>query len=101
MRSVSIRRWTIWYTPVSFSPPSHRSGHVHVGVGQQRGDGRFPFTVAGDCRAVLGRRSIAEEGKLEAVQLTNDHNVREPVELKKLKEAHPSRRRSCMRGRRA
>lgn len=123
MRSVSIRRWTIWYTPVSFSPPSHHSGHVHVGVGQQRGDGRFlprvrlslqqplhhreryrcllPFTVAGDCRAVLGRRSIAEEGKLEAVQLTNDHNVREPAELKKLKEAHPSRRRSCMRGRRA
>lgn len=50
---------------------------------------------------MLGRRSIAEEGKLEAVQLTNDHNVREPVELKKLKEAHPSRRRSCMRGRRA
>ena len=50
---------------------------------------------------MLGRRSIVEEGKLEAVQLTNDHNVREPAELKKLKEAHPSRRRSCMRGRRA
>ena len=44
--------------------------------------------VAGDCRAVLGRSTT--EDNIEAIQLTNDHNVREPAELKKLKEAHPS-----------
>lgn len=44
--------------------------------------------TAGDCRAVLGRST--SEDKVEAIQLTNDHNVREPSELKKLKEAHPS-----------
>ncbi|KAK8821720.1 protein phosphatase 2C [Blastocystis sp. ATCC 50177/Nand II] len=44
---------------------------------------------AGDCRAVLGKKS--EEG-VSAVALTKDHNIREPEELKKLKAAHPKER---------
>lgn len=81
-----------------------------MGIEQLRFDNRFLFStafiyenhcviangwfskggswVAGDCRAVLGRSTT--EDNIEAIQLTNDHNVREPAELKKLKEAHPS-----------
>lgn len=45
------------------------------------------FIVAGDCRAVLGRK---RSSSTEAVVLTHDHNIREPEELKKLKTEHPS-----------
>lgn len=50
----------------------------------------LPLILAGDCRAVLGRQS-ALHGAVEAVALTHDHNIREPAELRKLKQAHPSR----------
>lgn len=45
------------------------------------------FIIAGDCRAVLGRK---RSSSTEAVVLTHDHNIREPEELKKLKAEHPS-----------
>lgn len=54
---------------------------------RQRYSIRLAFTVAGDCRAVLGKKS---EDTITAVPLTKDHNIREPEELKKLKAAHPS-----------
>ena len=44
--------------------------------------------LAGDCRAVLGKKK--SDATTKAVVLTNDHNIREPEELKKLKAAHPS-----------
>lgn len=47
---------------------------------------------AGDCRAVLGRTSLRGDA-VEAIALTHDHNIREPSELRKLKQAHPSSRR--------
>lgn len=46
------------------------------------------FIIAGDCRAVLGRKRSSSS--TEAVVLTHDHNIREPEELKKLKAEHPS-----------
>lgn len=47
-------------------------------------------SLAGDCRAVLGRLSPRSDA-VEAIALTHDHNIREPAELRKLKQAHPSR----------
>lgn len=47
------------------------------------------FIIAGDCRAVLGRKR-SSSSSTEAVVLTHDHNIREPEELKKLKAEHPS-----------
>mmetsp|Transcript_19504 Transcript_19504/g.27388 ORF Transcript_19504/g.27388 Transcript_19504/m.27388 type:complete len:377 (+) Transcript_19504:293-1423(+) len=44
---------------------------------------------AGDCRAVLARKSSDSE-KLEAIALSNDHNAREPVEQAKLRALHPN-----------
>lgn len=49
---------------------------------------RSPIYVAGDCRAVLGRK---KSSTTEAIALTHDHNIREDEELKKLKAAHPSK----------
>lgn len=53
----------------------------------------YKSQIAGDCRAVLGRENKTEGGRIEAIQLTHDHNVREATELKKLKAAHP---RTCV-----
>ena len=50
----------------------------------------LPSSLAGDCRAVLGRLSPRSDA-VEAIALTHDHNIREPAELRKLKQAHPSR----------
>lgn len=67
--------------------PGHRDDLRQSLRCRQRYSIRPPFTVAGDCRAVLGKKS---DDTITAVPLTKDHNIREPEELKKLKAAHPS-----------
>ncbi len=44
---------------------------------------------AGDCRAVLARKSDDESGTLESVALSRDHNAREELEQKILMALHP------------
>lgn len=60
-------------------------------------DGHLYVANAGDCRAVLGRRTRVARGwvrggkeeVMEAIALSNDHNAREETEQAKLRKLHP------------
>ncbi len=49
-----------------------------------------PISPAGDCRAVLASRSSS--GKIVGLQLSNDHNSREPDQKHHLEKNHPGER---------
>ena len=51
-------------------------------------DSSIVVANAGDCRALLAVRD-ERNNKLRPCQISNDHNAREKVEKKKLRNAHP------------